>query len=250
MGDGENGMKVALVTGAGRGIGYGIAKKLLSEGYAVVLADIDGASAESAAAGLAAPERVLSFGADVSDEESVLGMVRRCVARFGRLDLLVNNAALAGAHAAPVTELALEEWNRVIGTNLTGVFLCAKHAAPHLRKSRGSIVNISSTRALQSEADTEAYSASKGGVVALTHALAMSLGPEVRVNCVSPGWIHNGAESELSPADHSQHPVGRVGRAEDIAELVVYLASPRAGFITGQNFVVDGGMTRKMIYEE
>ncbi|TGU75049.1 SDR family oxidoreductase [Geomonas terrae] len=250
MGDKENGMKVALVTGAGRGIGYGIAKKLLSEGYAVVLADIDGASADTAAAGLGAPERLLSLQADVSDEQSVLSMVERSVARFGRLDLLVNNAALAGAHAAPVHELPLEQWSRVIATNLTGVFLCAKHAVPHLKKSRGSIVNISSTHALQSEADTEAYSASKGGVVALTHALAMSLGPEVRVNCVSPGWIYNGAESELSQADHAQHPVGRVGRADDIAELVAYLASSRAGFITGQNFVVDGGMTRKMIYAD
>ncbi len=243
-------MKVALVTGAGRGIGYGIAEKLLSEGYAVVLADVDGASADVAAAELAAPERLLSLQVDVSDEESVLSMLQRSVDRFGRLDLLVNNAALAGAHTAPVHELTLEKWSRVIAVNLTGVFLCAKHAVPHLKKSRGSIVNISSTRALQSEADTEAYSASKGGVVALTHALAMSLGPEVRVNCVSPGWIHNGAESELSPADHAQHPAGRVGRAADIAELVAYLASSRAGFITGQNFVVDGGMTRKMIYAE
>lgn len=250
MGDRENGMKVALVTGAGRGIGYGIALKLLSEGYAVVLADIDGASAAEAAGRLAAPERVLPMQADVSDEESVAAMVQGSVARFGRLDLMVNNAALAGAHAAPVHELPLEEWSRVIATNLTGVFLCAKHAVPHLKKSRGSIVNISSTRALQSEADTEAYSASKGGVLALTHALAMSLGPEVRVNCVSPGWIHNVAESELRPEDHAQHPVGRVGHAEDVAEMVAYLASSRAGFITGQNFVVDGGMTRKMIYAD
>ncbi|WP_129124674.1 SDR family oxidoreductase [Geomonas oryzae] len=250
MEDMENGMKVALVTGAGRGIGCGIAKKLLSEGYAVVLADIDGASADGAVAGLAAPGRLLALQADVSDEQSVLSMVERSVERFGRLDLLVNNAALAGAHAAPVHELTLEQWSRVIATNLTGVFLCTKHAVPHLKKSRGSIVNISSTRALQSEADTEAYSASKGGVLALTHALAMSLGAEVRVNCVSPGWIHNGPDSELRREDHAQHPVGRVGRAEDIAELVAYLASSRAGFITGQNFVVDGGMTRKMIYAD
>ncbi|WP_224983611.1 SDR family oxidoreductase [Geomonas agri] len=241
---------VALVTGAARGIGRGIARRLLTEGYAVVLTDIEGAAVAETAAGFGAPEAVLALQADVADEASVQDLVARAVACFGRLDLLVNNAALARAHAAPVHELALSEWNRVIGTNLTGVFLCSKYAVQHLKESRGSIVNISSTRALQSEPDTEAYSASKGGVVALTHALAMSLGPEVRVNCVSPGWIHNGDEAELRPVDHQQHPAGRVGRAEDIAEMVLYLASPRAGFITGQNFVVDGGMTRKMIYEE
>ncbi|UPU36589.1 SDR family oxidoreductase [Geomonas paludis] len=241
---------VALVTGAARGIGRGIAQRLLAEGYAVVLADIEGAALAETAAMLDAPDAVLAVQTDVADEQPVQALIDQALARFGRLDLLVNNAARARAHAAPVHELALAEWNRVIGTNLTGVFLCTKHAAPHLKESRGSIVNIASTRALQSEADTEAYSASKGGVVALTHALSMSLGPEVRVNCVSPGWIHNGAEAELRPVDHEQHPVGRVGRPEDIAELVLYLASPRAGFITGQNFVVDGGMTRKMIYEE
>jgi NAD(P)-dependent dehydrogenase (short-subunit alcohol dehydrogenase family) len=106
-------------------------------------------------------------------------------------------------------------------------------------------VNIASTRALQSEPDTEAYAASKGGLVALTHALAMSLGPEVRVNCVSPGWI---AHEPVGKKDHAQHPAGRVGRPEDIAELVDYLLSDAAGFVTAQNFVVDGGMTRKMIY--
>jgi NAD(P)-dependent dehydrogenase (short-subunit alcohol dehydrogenase family) len=121
---------------------------------------------------------------------------------------------------------------------------------PHLRAARrGAIVNIASTRALQSEPDTEAYAAAKGGMVALTHALAISLGPQVRVNCVSPGWIDTG-KSKLRRADHRQHPAGRVGRAEDIAETVAFLLSEKSGFTTGANFVVDGGMTRKMIYEE
>jgi NAD(P)-dependent dehydrogenase (short-subunit alcohol dehydrogenase family) len=115
-------------------------------------------------------------------------------------------------------------------------------------------VNIASTRALQSEPHTEAYAAAKGGVVALTHALAMSLGPELRVNCISPGWIDvrdlqsDAVPEALRPEDHAQHPVGRVGHAGDVASLTAYLLGPGAGFITGQNFVVDGGMTRKMMY--
>ena len=182
---------------------------------------------------------------DVSSEPSVKRCVAATVRELGRLDALVNNAGIAQAASGPVERLSLAEWNRRIGTNLTGAFLMAKHCVPHLRKARGAIVSIASTRALQSEPDTEAYAAGKGGLVALTHALAISLGPQVRVNCISPGWI---AHQRLGRKDHLQHPVGRAGRDADIAELVAYLLSEAAGFVTGQNFVADGGMTRKMIY--
>jgi NAD(P)-dependent dehydrogenase (short-subunit alcohol dehydrogenase family) len=226
--------KAALVTGAAQGIGAGIARVLAGRGYDVAVADL-----KKPAAGF------FFVRTDVSHEPSVRACVSAVLREFGRLDALVNNAGLADPASGPVEKLALAEWNRRLGTNLTGVFLMTKHCVPRLRAARGAVVNISSTRALQSEAGTEAYAASKGGVVALTHALAMSLGPEVRVNCISPGWI---AHAKLRPKDHAQHPVGRAGRDADIAQLTAYLLSDAAGFITGQNFVVDGGMTRKMIY--
>ena len=191
---------------------------------------------------------------DIADEASVKGMMRDAITQFRRIDLVVNNAAISANK--PVTTLSLKDWNRVIGVNLTGAFLCAKYAAAHLKKTKGSIINIASTRAVMSEPDTEAYSASKGGIVALTHSLAVSLGPDIRVNCISPGWIDvsdwkkKGIRHTEKPSaeDHAQHPCGRVGKPEDIAALIAYLASPEGLFITGANFVVDGGMTRKMIY--
>jgi NAD(P)-dependent dehydrogenase (short-subunit alcohol dehydrogenase family) len=228
--------KTALVTGAAQGIGAGIARLLAGRGYEVAVADL-----KKPAPGF------FFVRTDVSREPMVRDCVRAVLRRFGRLDALVNNAGLAGPASGPVEKLALAEWNRRLGTNLTGVFLMTKHCVPHLRAARGAVVNISSTRALQSEPDTEAYTASKGGVLALTHALAVSLGPEVRVNCISPGWI---AHSTLRPKDHAQHPAGRAGRDADIAELAAYLLSDAAGFITGQNFIADGGMTRKMIYAD
>src|SRR2546421_239248 len=245
------GQKVALVTGGAQGIGKGIASLLAARGYRVLAADSD----REAGRELDLPD-VFFVHCDVSREASARACVRQAISRFGRLDALVNNAGLASPNTGPLEKFALGEWNRRIAVNLTGVFLMAKHAAAHLRKTRGAVVNIASTRALQSERDTEAYAASKGGVVALTHAMAMSLGPQVRVNCVSPGWIDVSSWKKrklrkplkLRRADHAQHPVGRVGTPEDVAEVVAFLLSDAAGFATGQNYVLDGGMVRKMIY--
>ena len=166
----------------------------------------------------------------------------------------MNNAAIA--ISKPVSELTLQEWNRVIAVNLTSCFLTAKHAFQFLKANNGCIVNIASTRALMSEPDTEGYSASKGGIVALTHALAVSFAPFVRVNAISPGWIETGDQKKSraripvthSEADRMQHPVGRVGEPGDIATMIEFLLSEKATFITGQNFVIDGGITKKMIY--
>jgi len=229
--------KTAIVTGAAQGIGRAVARLLVQRGYRVAVADLQAPAGKR--------EKFLFVRTDVSSEASVRKCVRTTVKRLGRIDALVSNAGITGPGNGPVEKLALREWNRRIGVNLTGAFLMAKHCVPQLKRHGGAIVNIASTRALQSEPDTEAYAASKGGLVALTHALALSLGPRVRVNCVSPGWI---ASEAVRKKDHAQHPAGRVGRGEDIAEIVAYLLSDAAGFVTGQNFVVDGGMTRKMIY--
>jgi len=229
--------KTAIVTGAAQGIGRAVARLLVQRGYRVAVADLQAPAGKR--------EKFLFVRTDVSSEASVRKCVRTMVKRLGRIDALVNNAGITGPGNGPVEKLALREWNRRIGVNLTGAFLMAKHCVPQLKRHGGAIVNIASTRALQSEPDTEAYAASKGGLVALTHALALSLGPRVRVNCVSPGWI---AREAVRKKDHAQHPAGRVGRGEDIAEIVAYLLSDAAGFVTGQNFVVDGGMTKKMIY--
>jgi hypothetical protein len=247
---------VALVTGGGQGIGKGIAARLVSDGMHVVVFDKDREAIEEI--GTEFGSAVTPVAGDVSRESEVADLIQIISSGFDRIDVLVNNAGIATANAPALETLSLDQWNRVISANLTGTFLCCKHAVPLLRKVRGTIVNISSTRALQSQANTEAYSASKGGIVALTHALAVSLGPEIRVNCISPGWIavdnwqkrSRWAEPSLTLQDHSQHPVGRVGVPEDIAAMVSFLVSPGAGFITGQNFTVDGGMTRKMIYVE
>ena len=244
VGDSSHNGRVALVTGAARGIGLGIAAWLISEGWQVVLTDLDRARGAKVA-------KVLG---DIhADEAQVMTGVAEVLGQFGRLDALVCNAAIADPHNTTLESLSLAHWNRVLAVNLGGPMLLAKHCAPYLRAHCGAIVNLASTRAGQSEPDTEAYAASKGGLLALTHALAMSLGPEIRVNAVSPGWIdaRDPAQRRAEPlteADHAQHPAGRVGTVEDVAAMVAWLLSRNAGFVTGQEFVVDGGMTKKMIY--
>jgi NAD(P)-dependent dehydrogenase (short-subunit alcohol dehydrogenase family) len=244
----------AIVTGGAQGIGKAIGAALVQAGVYVALLDRDRAAGRETAAELSEHGHAVFLHGDAADEAGVRDAVRAADELGQGLCAAVANTGIAARK--PVTRLSLAQWNRVLAVNLTAGFLLAKHAAPALRRRNGAMVMIGSSRALMSEPDWEAYAATKGGVVALTHALAASLGPQVRVNCVSPGWVATDAwqarsrrrEPVLSPADHAQHPAGRVGRPEDIAALVCFLLSPAAGFITGAHYLADGGMTRKMIY--
>lgn len=225
-------MKKAIVTGGAGLIGTGLCRTLSANGFEVASFDLE-----------PAPEGVRHIHCDVSDETSVSGAFEEL--GWDGLDLLVNNAGIASPVTGPIAQLSLDDWRRVTDSHLTGAFLMTRTAVS-LMGEGGAIVNIASTRAFMSEPNTEAYAASKGGLVALTHALAVSLGPAIRVNAIAPGWISGG--DGLRRQDHAQHPVGRVGEPDDIAEAVLYLAN--AGFVTGQVLTVDGGMTRKMIYAE
>jgi NAD(P)-dependent dehydrogenase (short-subunit alcohol dehydrogenase family) len=238
---------VAIVTGAARGIGRAIALHLLDHGWRVGVVDLPGPAL--ARAYVRHGRAVVQIAGDVADEQTAPRAVAAVTSQFGRLDALVSNAGIMVRK--PLRQLTPDDWHKVLNTNLTAAFLLARAAEKPLRAASGAIVTIASTRALMSEPDTESYSASKGGLLALTHALAISLGPDIRVNCVSPGWIVTDREEKLRRKDHLQHPVGRAGKPEDIAEIVAFLLDrERSGFVTGANFVVDGGMTRKMIYTE
>lgn len=252
-------MKVLAVTGGGQGIGRAVVFHFAKAGYAVSIADVE------EDAGREALQKVNELGAkgifvrtDISHQEEVKKWMELTSENLGCPDVLVNNAGIG--RGAPFLQLSADDFDRVVAVNLRGTFLCSQEAARLMvhRGDGGVIINIASTRALMSEPNTEAYTASKGGIVSLTHGMAVSLGPYgIRVNCISPGWIETrdwqytarAQRPVHSEQDRIQHPVGRVGRPEDIAEACLFL-SEAAGFITGQNLIIDGGMTIKMIYEE
>jgi len=242
--------RTVIVTGASNGIGRAIAKAYAAAYFNVVIADIDKEN------GVILQDELLDQGytaefirCDVSDPDSIKNLLSESVNKFGRIDILINNAGIS-EFISP-DDLNVEKWDLILNTNLRAAFLLTRESASEMKKQGGgSVVNIASTRALMSEKNSEAYAASKGGLLALTHAMALSYADHnITVNCISPGWIHTGDADDLRDIDHQQHPSNRVGQPDDIARACLFLTDEANNFITGENLVIDGGMTRKMIYE-
>jgi NAD(P)-dependent dehydrogenase (short-subunit alcohol dehydrogenase family) len=243
--------KVALITGAGSGIGEATARRFAAEGAAVLVVDVDDAAASAVARAIErAGGRAESVRADVGEPDDVAAMVACALERFGRLDVLHNNAAFGDF--APAAEISLESWQRTLAVNLTGPFLAAKHALPAMvAQGGGVILSTASVAAVVAEDRLAAYCATKAGLVALTRSIAVEYAPHgVRANSICPGTIATGrfdARMEKMPELRRRmeraHPVGRLGTAEEVAGLAAYLASDEAAFITGGTYVIDGGGT-------
>lgn len=230
--------KLVIVTGAAQGIGESIARHFKDQGAKVIGLDIEKVSIEG----------VVYKQCDVGSFSEVQNMMEEIHNEFGAIHVLINNAGISEFKS--LWEIEEQDWNHVLDTNLKSVFICSREAARYMTDDIRSIVNMASTRAFMSEPHTELYSASKGGIYALTHSLAASLSEkEIRVNSIAPGWIHTGDASELREVDHQQHWSGRVGKTADIARACLFLSDPQNSFITAECITIDGGMTRKMIYE-
>ena len=227
-------MKTIIITGASNGIGKALAKNLRKK-YQIINIDIIEKKMD----------RVKFYKCDLSSKEQLLKTIEKIKKDRNKIYALINNAAIFN-HIS-LEEQTIEEWEKIISVNLTAPYILSKKFASLLKESKGHIINISSTRALMSESGTESYSASKGGISSLTHALAASLAPNVKVNSISPGWINTDVNYKPTKSDEEQHLSGRVGTPLDIVDTVKFLLKNR-GFITGENIVVDGGMTKKMIY--
>ena len=220
--------KVAVVTGGARGIGQCIREQFEKAGAKVCVIDLLDND---------------FFVGDLADKSTLDAFADQVIARYGKVDFLVNNAAPC---MRGVTDGTYEDFEYALRVGVTAPFYLAKRFAPYFAQG-ASIVNISSSRDRMSQPETESYTAAKGGISALTHALAVSFAGKVRVNSISPGWIDT-ADAVYEGPDAVQQPAGRVGNRADIANMVLYLCSDMAGFITGENICIDGGMTRQMIY--
>jgi len=241
--------KVILVTGSASGIGRSLVHHFEALGHSLVAVDINASNIPATGHG-----KIVEFTCDVSKEDQIVKLFEQLAKKGMGLDVLLNNAAIANPHSfsKKFEDTSLEEWQRTIDVNLTGPFLMCKHATPLLRRAthKGRIINISSTRALQSEPNSSAYAASKAGLLGLSHSLAVTLGPDnILVNTILPGWI-NVANYQPTREDVTQHPAGRVGIAKDVALACEYLIADDNTFVTGQELVIDGGMTKKMIYHD
>ncbi|MFT4098645.1 MAG: SDR family oxidoreductase [Rhodoblastus sp.] len=239
------GNKVALVTGAARGIGLATAKRFLDAGWSVGLLDNDAETLADAGRALASPDRVVELPADVSKPEDVERAVAHVREKFGRLDALVNNAGIA--HFGPVMETPLHVWREILDVNLTGPFLMTKAAVPLMRETGGAIVNITSISSLRASTLRVAYGTSKAGLAHLTKQLAVELASYgVRVNAVAPGPVDTAMalkvhSKEIRADYHDAIPLNRYGLPEELADAIFWLCGPHSTYITGQVLAVDGG---------
>lgn len=227
---GEFAGKVAVVTGGAQGIGKCIAEEFRKAGAAAEIIDLQPGP---------------WYQGDISDPAVLEAFASYVAEKHGRVDYLVNNAL---PRMKGIASCGYDEFMNALAVGVAAPFYLTRLFLPYFA-DHAAVVNISSSRDRMSQPQTESYSAAKGGISALTHAMAVSLGPKIRVNSVSPGWIDTQGRIYEGP-DADQHPAGRVGRPEDIADMVLYLCSPKAGFITGENICVDGGMTKLMIYHD
>jgi NAD(P)-dependent dehydrogenase (short-subunit alcohol dehydrogenase family) len=244
--------KICVVTGGANGIGLCIVNEFAKSRAKVAFIDLDKSAGEKALASIqAGGTEGLFYWGDIAEKEVLEKFAGQVIETYGRVDYLINNACLS--RKGIISGCDYDDFNYVLKVGVTAPYMLAKLFQHHFGKN-GAIVNISSTRKLMSQQDTESYTAAKGGISALTHALAVSLAGKVRVNSVSPGWIDTSAnyddnyDSKHSPADKHQHPVRRIGKPLDIARAVMFLCDEENGFITGENITVDGGMTKQMIY--
>lgn len=243
-------MRRVFVTGGARGIGRAIVEAFVAQGDRVAFCDIEAQRGGDVVEATGAR----FFALDVCDVEALEGAMQQLFDDWGDIDIIINNVGIGNFE--PITATTVERFERVINTNLRSAFITSRMLALHREKmgatnSYGRIVNLCSTRYLQSEPGSEGYAASKGGIWSLTHALATSLAPyHITVNCIAPGWISVNEDEVLRPEDHSFHLSGRVGRAQDIAHTCLFLCDAKSDFINGQCLTVDGGVTKKMIYPE
>lgn len=244
--------KICVVTGGANGIGRCIVERFAASYARIAFVDVDG-EAGRRLAGLLGPN-VFFFEGDISQEQTQKDFAAFVLDSFGVVHFLINNACVS--RKGILSGCGYGDFSHVLQLGLVAPYMLASLFMPAFGE-QAAIVNIASTRAFMSQPDTESYSAAKGGVIALTHALAVSLAGKARVNAVSPGWIDTGSfrgEERYYPnhpaADRLQHPAGRLGLPEDIAAMVMFLCGPEAGFVTGQNMTVDGGMTARMIYHD
>ena len=241
--------KTCVITGGANGIGRCLVESFAARGARVAFIDKDKDSGRKLAERLG--DNALFMPGDIAEEATLVSFAQRVIRHFGSIHCLINNACLS--RRGLLSGCGFEDFSYVLRVGVAAPYMLAKLFRDSFAQG-ASIINIASTRAFMSQADTESYSAAKGGISALTHALAASLSGRVRVNAVSPGWIDAGQFQAIPSApkhseeDKRQHPAGRVGKAEDIAAIALFLASDDAGFISGQNFIVDGGMTSQMVY--